>query len=96
MKSRGDCHLRGGVHEESPLTCGRTRHEHHLDSEEKAAGFAEIMRRLRNRMPEELVLMAADTELALAECRILGEGLLADLEERQRSGSAETLERGDG
>jgi hypothetical protein len=50
-----------------------------MSDEEKAAGFAEIMRRLRGRTPEELVLMIADVELAIADARILGEGLLADL-----------------
>ncbi|MFE0472719.1 hypothetical protein ACFW2V_13990 [Streptomyces sp. NPDC058947] len=40
---------------------------------ERDAQFAEIMRRLHSRTPEELVLMAADTELAIAEGKILGE-----------------------
>jgi hypothetical protein len=48
---------------------------------EKAASFAEIMRRLRSRTPEELVLMDAETELAIAEAVLLGEQLVADLEQ---------------
>lgn len=50
-----------------------------MSDEEKATGFAEIMRLLRSRTPEELVLMIADVELAIADARILGEDLLADL-----------------
>lgn len=48
--------------------------------EEKAAAFAAILHRLRTRTPEERVLMALDTELALAEHRVLGEELVADLD----------------
>jgi hypothetical protein len=45
--------------------------------------FEEIMRRLRERTPEERVVMAAETELILAEGRLLdrlGERLREDLE----------------
>jgi hypothetical protein len=52
-----------------------------MSDAEKAASFAEIMRRLRSRTPEELVLMDAETELAIAEAVLLGEQLAADLEQ---------------
>jgi hypothetical protein len=42
-----------------------------LSDDEKRKGFDRIMRRLRSRTPEELVLMDAETEVMLAEYQIL-------------------------
>lgn len=47
----------------------------------EAPSFEKIMRRVRSLTPDERVLMAADTELAIANARILGEGLVRDLED---------------
>lgn len=43
-------------------------------------GFARVMRRLASRTPEERVLLAASTELAIAESVVLEERFLAGLD----------------
>lgn len=45
-----------------------------------ADGFARVMRRLASRTSEELVLLAASTELAIAESVVLEERFLAGLD----------------
>lgn len=43
-------------------------------------GFARVMRRLASRTPEERILLAASTELAIAESVVLEERFLAGLD----------------
>jgi len=57
--------------------------------------FEEIMRRLRGRTPEELVVMAARTELAIAESVILEERSLPGWDDDALNRLAEDLKRGE-
>lgn len=51
-----------------------------LTGAEKESGFARVMRRLRELTPEERALLAAETELALAESVVLEKRFLAGLD----------------